>query len=130
MTREEQLQKLYDRLPKVKCRGLCTEACGPLMFTQLEADVIKAKFGRSIGCDASMTCTALSEGRCTIYEARPYVCRAYGAVERLECPHGCKPEKGVMSDEQSEKLFHQIMALGGGIYSTVPDHLKQILGLP
>lgn len=130
MTNEDKLQALYDKLPKVECKGLCHEACGPILFTQFEASLIKKQFGRNIGCDGSLTCTALSEGRCGVYEARPFVCRAYGAVEGLECPFSCVPEKGLMSKEDSEKIFHAIMALGGGIYSTVLDELRKRLGLP
>ncbi len=130
VTAEERLQKLYDQLPKVACKGLCTTACGPLMFTKLEAGIIQREHETKLTCSEALTCSALVAGQCSVYSSRPYVCRAYGAVEGLECPFGCLHETGLMPAEESEALFHRIMALGGGIYSNVPDDLRRILGLP
>lgn len=60
----------------VDCRGLCESSC--------VADV-------GFGTDDQGRCTRLVAGRCASYEDRPMVCRLWGSVPEMPCPHGCKP---------------------------------------
>ena len=59
-----------------ECRGLCVESC--------RKDV-------GFGADADGMCTQLANGRCSIYDQRPTVCRLWGDVPEMPCPHGCTP---------------------------------------
>ncbi len=60
-----------------------------------------------------LTCTHLTnEGRCAIYEHRPLVCRLYGAVKRMKCPHGCKPKGGYLPEEKARELIKELEDLG------------------
>lgn len=36
---------------------------------------------------SDMKCVFLTpENRCVVYEERPYICRLYGTIEKLQCP--------------------------------------------
>jgi Fe-S-cluster containining protein len=114
------LQSHYDKIPEVKCKGLCQEACGPIMLNQKEVDEIRKEFGVRLGTDATMSCTALCKvsGACTVYAARPWVCRAYGAMEGLECPHGCNTAP-LVSVEDGEKMIQAMGKAGGKLFCTI-----------
>lgn len=59
-------------------------------------------------------CSELTaDGRCAIYEHRPYVCRAYGAVNHpyMTCPHGCEIEGGALSEKRSAELLANIKGM-------------------
>ena len=93
------ISKVYQSLPKIACKGLCQECCGPIMFSQAEANQMHAHGVEPPGFDETFTCTALKDGRCSIYEDRPYICRLWGAIKKLRCPHGCVPERWVTPEE-------------------------------
>ena len=47
--RQKRLQAIgaiYDEIPKVHCRGLCGECCGPLLVTELELEIMAEQAGR------------------------------------------------------------------------------------
>lgn len=47
-----------------------------------------------------LTCPLLNpDGKCSVYEDRPAICRIWGAVEKMKCPHGCRPKKWMTRDE-------------------------------
>lgn len=39
---------------------------------------------------------------CTVYELRPFVCRVYGVVPGLPCPHGCTAIVPLTKDEEAK----------------------------
>lgn len=93
---ERLLLELRDMMPTVQCIPGCSDCCGPVGFAPVEKQrlarqgklVALSQFGiTTIGAD----CPYLFDGRCSIYNERPLVCRLYGAVPRchpLTCPHG------------------------------------------
>jgi Fe-S-cluster containining protein len=114
------LQSHYDKIPAVKCKGLCQETCGPIFLSQVEVDEVKAKYGVKLGTDDKMSCTALCgvTGACKVYDARPWVCRAYGAMTGLECPYGCNTAP-LVSIEDADTLLHDLEKVGGRISCTM-----------
>src|SRR5215469_7714608 len=98
-------------VPDVGCQGLCQAYCGPVSASALERRRLKVRHGLHLhGMDEDLVralltdgvmCPALKEGRCTVYEDRPLICRLWGATESLPCPHGCRPEKMLTNDEAS-----------------------------
>lgn len=54
-----------------------------------------------------MTCDKLKKGRCSIYENRPYVCRAFGATKTMRCPFGCVPERWI-PEELERRHFAEL----------------------
>lgn len=97
---EKAIRRVYAKLPAVHCKGLCQEGCGPIMFSKAEEKMMRAAGATPPTFDDDATCTALKDGRCSIYENRPYICRLFGAHKNMVCPHGCRPERWV-SDEES-----------------------------
>jgi Fe-S-cluster containining protein len=49
--------------------------------------------------------------RCSVYDARPFVCRIYGAIKNLSCPHGCVPDRW-MSPHDTARLFARLTKIG------------------
>jgi len=58
--------------------------------------------------DGNYACPALDEGRCTVYERRPSICRLWGVVESLACPHGCRPEPRALTDQEGFAFLARI----------------------
>ena len=84
------LKECYSAIPSFTCKPGCTDCCGPVPFAKVEWDaVIDRRQGMSINCPYS------EGGNCAIYSQRPLICRLFGASDepRLQCPHGCKPDK-------------------------------------
>ncbi len=61
----------------------------------------------SAGEASGLTCTWLHEGRCSVYEVRPLICRLWGATEAMPCPFGCEPDR-VLTDEESSALISAV----------------------
>ncbi len=66
---------------------------------------IEHKFHKENSC---CDCPYLKDGLCSIYDARPTICRIYGAMG--ECPYGCKPKEG-SKFLTKEELFEIISEL-------------------
>lgn len=121
---EHPLADLFARIPEVHCTGECGRnrfqtCCGPIPCTVLEAELLEEFDGircawkqlgpvtvaMDLSADLGLICPHLGiGGRCTAYEARPIVCRLWGAVKALRCPWGCKPDRLL-----SEREVHEIM---------------------
>lgn len=107
--KRKKLRVLYAQLPKIECKGLCHQACGPVSIScgPHEAREAERMLGAPLTHDpATLTCSALDDDhRCRIYEHRPMLCRVYGVAEGLQCPHGCEPEK-LLTDAEARKLLN------------------------
>jgi len=115
------LAAIYAKVPKLVCRGLCSESCGPIAASQLEVARLEHASGKKLSVDSELTCSALSGGRCSAYEARPLICRLFGTVRGMRCPHGCAPEHW-LSDGKAKRLLKQSVAVGGPLVSVdVPE---------
>lgn len=57
------------------------------------------------------SCPALREGRCTVHEQRPAICRMWGTVDSLPCPHGCAVSPGMLPDSQAFGILREIHAI-------------------
>lgn len=113
MTDEQRIAKLnalYDRIPKMKdCVGKCEDSCTVIPCTVGEKKRIEAATGQPFEPKGlppmRVRCSALSrEGRCTVYDMRPAICRAFGAVNHpfMKCDHGCVPERWLSGAELFE----------------------------
>jgi Fe-S-cluster containining protein len=83
------LRQLYAKIPSFLCIEGCTDCCGPVPWTDVEL----AEIGRSAPPPerSDKRCPFSLSGRCDIHDRRPLMCRLYGAVEDLRCPHGRGP---------------------------------------
>jgi hypothetical protein len=114
VTRREQLEALWARIPEVACRGLCQSYCGPIAPGRFERRLVAAEAGRKLGATHGRCDLLDAEGRCTGYAARPTICRLWAAAEGMACPWGCKPAGGrLMPREAALELLGAVLALTG-----------------
>ena len=125
------LREIYDTIPSPGCKGLCVSQCStipvfPIELEQLEevagrklpsqpvTDLGGAGFGldrgRLLGDQIGDPCPLLVLGRCSVYEHRPLICRAFGSVEGLRCPHGCRPDR-LLTDADQYQNFEKVAKL-------------------
>lgn len=118
----DSLERLYRAVPHVACRGLCTDSCGPVPMSEAEHMRVRAK-----GVDIPViedaltaikngdapTCPALVNNRCSVYDVRPLICRMWGAVESMPCPHGCTVTPGLLVDDGAKILIRRSIDVGG-----------------
>lgn len=109
------LAHLHAQIPDPACKGLCVQACGPIDMHPYERARIR-RAGVTIPAPADAvaqmlhgedyTCPALVDGRCSVYEIRPTLCRLYGAAEDLRCEHGCTPPGGHLPAGQARAILN------------------------
>lgn len=105
------LEEVYATLPGIACKGLCARSCGPVMSTPAEAKRAGAAVTHLRDDvvlwntpDRKLRCQKLRNGRCTIYEVRPAICRLWGLVEGKPCLWGCEPERMLTDAEAAAFL--------------------------
>ena len=103
------IEEIYSRIPKIDCQRKCQSCCSFILMSDVEATRIDHLTG-PINFLAH-PCPALSVmGDCTIYDNRPAICRLYGVVRRMTCPHGCQPETW-LSDAEAKSILEELMEL-------------------
>lgn len=106
------LERLYAGLPKIACRQLCQEYCGPVFMEELEWERIGERVGHyprpTAEQAARLECPMLAaDGGCGVYEVRPTICRLWGLTETMRCPHGCEPER-VLTDAEGGAVLLEV----------------------
>jgi hypothetical protein len=125
------LDALYARLPAIDCRGLCGEACGPILLTTVEADRLRRahptrQAPRTRLDGARRRCIYLTPTeRCSVYAVRPLICRVYGLVKRMSCPFGCVPSAW-LTDHAFVAIARELERLGGALLQTHPNGCEQL----
>lgn len=133
-----QLDAVYSNLPTVACRGLCQDSCGPIVqgrsTTKQELLRLQDAGGEKRGRQrrAPMTCPYLTAedetGRCSVYEARPFICRLWGVVDDMPCPHGCEVTPGRLSMEEGRMAMAFVERIGGQIaQDPMYSHLARLM---
>ncbi len=116
MSDVDRVQRVYELVPRMACKGLCTDYCGAIAMSPIEEQRILSRHGRLPKTDNNVVCSELVDGRCAIYEDRPMICRLWGQVnhELLRCPHGCRPTWGLMSSDRAHQLLTELEWLSAG----------------
>jgi Putative zinc- or iron-chelating domain len=70
-------------------------------------------------------CIYLKDERCTAYQQRPLICRAWGAVPNLSCPHGCTPDRWLTPNEFLD-IAQAVEQLGGALVQTVATGVEPV----
>jgi hypothetical protein len=105
---------LYARLPALDCRRECAHACGPIVATEVEwARIASATGGPTWGDDTVCPHLDRDAALCRAHALRPLICRLWGVVETMPCPHGCEPERW-LSAAEADALIDEVIALAGG----------------
>jgi Fe-S-cluster containining protein len=124
MTRSKRLRilaEIYAKVPDAGCKGLCWESCTSVPVFPLELEQLEEKTGRkleettpimgaTLTGSPGATCPYLVLRRCTVYEARPLICRVFGVAEGLPCPHGCVPARTI-SDVAVQEMITRLETL-------------------
>ncbi len=97
------LKELYEKLPNSTCKKDCFKCCTNMI--QFTPNELKAMGGY----EYNGVCSHLKEGKCTVYEHRPFVCRLYGTSEILKCD-GCIPEN-ILGEEETTDLVYEYVLL-------------------
>lgn len=134
--RIEAIQKLYDLLPKIACKGLCSATCTDIDMSELERRridrrhqvKIRTRTQIEINKTGPKKCRALKkDGKCGVYEDRPLICRATGVIDAAPCGFGCVPEDGhYLTDEEYKGLELAVEQLGGHWYRSDDDRMRQL----
>lgn len=106
------IDALYRKIPKLECKGLCGEACGPIAASRAEIERLESEGGRKLKVDGDLVCSMLEGGKCVAYRARPAICRLWGVVKALRCPHGCEPERW-LEHAEGQRILRQADRIGG-----------------
>lgn len=115
MSPSAELAAAYASLPAIECRGQCQDSCGSIAMSRLEQARIAARYGRTLPLIAAFdrSCPALTIlGRCSVYADRPMVCRLWGLVPSMRCPHGCLPEGGLLDEAEGLRLMARVIEIG------------------
>lgn len=100
------LEAVYAWLPAISCQRLCQRSCGVIVMARLEWIRITRKLGYKPKGKPSLVCPMLKQGKCSVHQVRPTVCRLYGLIETggMRCAWGCIPERWVTMQEGFEWL--------------------------
>ena len=116
------IDAIYATIPRVPCKRLCHEACGPIPMEHHEYQRI---FGRPFSGQlfegkplivnpVTGGCPKLSrDGLCRVYELRPAICRLFGVVRAMACPFGCEPERW-LTDQEAHKILSAVEEITHG----------------
>ena len=101
------------RIPVFACKPGCSECCGPVMMSRLEWQRICDHLGyEPKGNPDTLDCPMLKDGRCSVYDIRPTICRLFGTIKgKMVCPHGCQPER-LLTDAEARMLLDKAQRLG------------------
>lgn len=102
---EKTIKTLRKIIPKMECKPGCHDCCGPIHFSKWEWEQIKDKRTAT-----EINCPYIGKSGCDIYEDRPILCRLFGTVKKMECPHGCKPQK-MLNLKQELSIMRQYLKL-------------------
>lgn len=120
------LETVYARIPNANCKGLCWQKCTAIvpadaeMWNMERADPSlkgyrwRTEMARALRDSAtSYPCPALKDKRCSIYGARPVICRLYGSVDDrlLICEHGCEPTPAPLTNPEARAILAAVKAI-------------------
>lgn len=128
------LDALYAQLPAVECKGLCHDACTAIDASELERERLRERgvelpatsathrYQEILATGVVPRCPALGPlNTCRVYDVRPFVCRAFGAVydptlvnpahtQPMMCDHGCIPD-GTITVAELTRILVEIEVL-------------------
>lgn len=102
---DPRMKKLYEQIPSFRCRPGCTDCCGGLLPIEKSEYLCMGRTAEE--WQGIEPCTYMKRGvGCTVYEHRPLICRLFGTVPDLRCPHGCMPEiSKMLSPRQGQEII-------------------------
>lgn len=99
MTKEE----IYAKIPQTHCSDSCYKCCTNIVqFSRSEEEAMG-------GYEWNGKCSHLVDGKCSVYENRPFVCRIFGASVLFKCDD-CMCDEPLGEDE-TRKLVHEYISM-------------------
>jgi Fe-S-cluster containining protein len=119
------IDALFSEVPSFDCKPGCADCCGPIQLSRLEyhrcvkvsgrtADDVRRHMEKNIK-HKIYQCPLLNKktNQCTVYQARPAICRIFGTTKDLPCPHGCGPDaSALLSEERAREILSLVNKLG------------------
>ena len=119
------VKAVLDRIPSINCTGKCWQSCGPILVSRDEDDMIRQhcrangiKYHPLPQTPAAMIkqmmagcirCKFLTEDhKCSIYPARPAICRMFGVTDEMPCEFGCDPPRKMLSRHDTTMIFNDL----------------------
>ncbi len=121
------LDDIYAKLPTIECKGKCQECCGPIIMSGLESQRIQGATGLPLAIidTETLRCPYLTdEGKCSVYDNRPMICRLWGLTPKMQCPHGCRPSRP-FSEMEAFALVDEVSRLDPTVCDTIPLDMKE-----
>ena len=123
MSYERKLKALYNALPKVDipCPSGCVECCvTPFVpWGRLEVEALYHATGKLPELLENGACNFAIEGRCSVYEYRPFMCRLFGLSDTKgfhHCERGIRTTTPLASEKVYELLdkYRKLVDKTGG----------------
>ena len=120
MKRKRRLPVVAPEFPPMRCDDGCGDCCGPVPVSQVEFDRVVAYVTKHkiVPKDQGLTCPLYLNGKCSVYEVRPLLCRSFGHVEGMDCTHGYNtnlPSEGVnarlLANGEADTVLHEVLKL-------------------
>ncbi len=92
------IRKIRAAVPRFECIPGCSDCCGPVTWNRWEIEQLEV-----VKDVLASKCPYCAPSGCEAYAHRPVVCRLFGAVEGMECPHGKSPRMR-LSRERTKRL--------------------------
>jgi len=90
-------QKIHfyrQHIPPLECVAGCHDCCGPVTASSEEVARLPVKSNEEH--ELALTewnCVYLGKDGCEVYDERPLICRVFGTIPSLPCPHNNRPEQ-------------------------------------
>lgn len=106
----KQVRRIYAELPTIDCKGECWPFCSPIrsITSDVEWQQMIEHHGGEPEPSHPDLCAFLKNGRCTVYKARPAICRFWGIVQTMQCPWGCKPSPRYLTVWEMHQYLYRI----------------------
>lgn len=127
---------IYARIPSVACQGKCVACCCPVgnLMTDFERDRIIQRTGIRpnelppdvVGTGVKVQgCNLLTrDGKCSVYDIRPTICRIWGADAAIPCKFGCAGA-GAMPTAGGKEYVKRVAAVCRRYDSPIPDTVQR-----
>lgn len=101
------LAALYAQIPTFECVPGCHDCCGPVTATREELKAAPKlmsleQLSEHLTLESCLDCPYVTPSGCGIYDDRPFLCRIFGTVPEMKCPHGRGPDRMLSTDKGYE----------------------------
>ena len=107
------LLRLYAQIPEMTCFPGCNACCcGHPAWSRFEWYRLGADTRANFNMFTLMCDFRNEQGRCDVFDLRPFTCRVFGTVEgnTINCPYGIAPAEKLTIERAQEisKIYHKV----------------------